>query len=67
MSNPRVSRPVCDATFPPGWFDTGGPLKVWTTTANDRHEHGRAPGGGYLIKVHRPAPEPAHHEQQTIV
>ncbi|MFD4394421.1 DUF6349 family protein [Kitasatospora sp. NPDC058478] len=43
-----------DATYPSGWFDNGGPSKVLTTTANDRHEAGKAPGGGYLVKVHQP-------------
>ncbi|MFF8769015.1 DUF6349 family protein [Kitasatospora sp. NPDC015120] len=65
--NATLLRAYRDATFPPGWFDTGGPLKVWTTTANDWHEHSKAPGGGYLIKVHRPAPAPAAHQQQTLL
>ncbi|WP_316521065.1 DUF6349 family protein [Kitasatospora brasiliensis] len=43
-----------DAVYPPGWFDQGGPYKVLTATANDRREAGKAPGGGYLVKVHQP-------------
>ncbi|MEU8919565.1 DUF6349 family protein [Kitasatospora sp. NPDC048545] len=42
------------AIHPARWFDSGGPLKVTTTIRRDRHEPGRAPGGGYLVKVHQP-------------
>ncbi|MFJ8430364.1 DUF6349 family protein [Kitasatospora sp. NPDC094019] len=56
-----------DATHPPHWFETGGPLKVWTSTANEWHEAGQAPGGGYLVKVHRPEPTKPSHEQELLI
>ncbi|MFD7639632.1 DUF6349 family protein [Kitasatospora sp. NPDC059795] len=61
-------RAYLDATYPPGWFETGGPLKVYTPTANDRHEPGAARGGGYLIKVYRSTFTAApKHEQQSLL
>ncbi|MEU5385977.1 DUF6349 family protein [Kitasatospora cineracea] len=57
-----------NATHPPDWFTTGGPLKVFTRTANEWHEHGRAPGGGYLVKIHQPArTSPDTPEQPTLL
>ncbi|MFF0409738.1 DUF6349 family protein [Kitasatospora sp. NPDC004745] len=55
-----------DAIYPPGWWDTGGPLKVSASSAKDLHEPGRAPGGGYLIKIYRPTDGPMA-EQLSIV
>ncbi|MEU3566919.1 DUF6349 family protein [Kitasatospora sp. NPDC036755] len=56
-----------EAIYPPGWLDNGGPYKVFTTTANDRHEAGRAPGGGYLVKVHQPEKPDTRYEQHTLL
>ncbi|MFJ4668844.1 DUF6349 family protein [Kitasatospora purpeofusca] len=66
--NVQRLRAYLDTTYPPDWFETGGPLKVFTTTANDRHEPGAARGGGYLVKVHRPSPAAGpQHEQQSLI
>ncbi|MFI9157456.1 DUF6349 family protein [Kitasatospora aureofaciens] len=56
-----------DALYPLGWWDAGGPLKVWTGSAKEWHESGRAPGGGYLVKIYRPTPDSPMGEQLAIV
>ncbi|MFG2022271.1 DUF6349 family protein [Streptomyces sp. NPDC048825] len=42
------------ATYPEGWFDVGGPLRLYATPPFDRHEAGRAPGGGFILHTARP-------------
>ncbi|MGW4691053.1 DUF6349 family protein [Kitasatospora cineracea] len=66
--NAHLLRAYLDAVYPTGWFETGGPLKVYTSTANDRHEPGKARGGGYLVKVYRSTYTPgSKHQQQTLL
>ncbi|WP_442802841.1 DUF6349 family protein [Streptomyces sp. CB01201] len=37
------------ATNPKGWFDAGGPLRLYIEPPFDRHEAGAAPGGGFIL------------------
>ncbi|MFB7742456.1 DUF6349 family protein [Streptomyces sp. NPDC056132] len=37
------------ATYPKGWFDAGGPLRLYIEPPFDRHEAGAAPGGGFIL------------------
>ncbi|GAA2116655.1 hypothetical protein GCM10009759_62410 [Kitasatospora saccharophila] len=66
--NAKRIRAYLEAVYPTGWFETGGPLKVYTNVANDRHEPGKARGGGYLVKVYRSnyTPEPKHQQQSLL-
>ncbi|MFC8449534.1 DUF6349 family protein [Kitasatospora sp. NPDC057223] len=56
-----------NAVYPTGWFDSGGPLKVTTTTRRARHEPGRSPGGGYHVKVYEPPQITAAAEQLSLL
>ncbi|QYX80300.1 DUF6349 family protein [Streptomyces akebiae] len=54
------------ATYPKGWFDAGGPLRLYADPPFDRHEAGRAPGGGFILHTARPKPQPARSLQLTL-
>ncbi|KPI32307.1 hypothetical protein OV320_2483 [Actinobacteria bacterium OV320] len=41
------------ATYPQGWFDAGGPLRLYAEPPFDRHAVGAAPGGGFVLDTPR--------------
>ncbi|MEU2264885.1 DUF6349 family protein [Streptomyces olindensis] len=38
-------------SYPEGWFDAGGPLRLYAEPPFDRHQAGAAPGGGFNRKT----------------
>ncbi|MFE1923365.1 DUF6349 family protein [Streptomyces asoensis] len=41
------------ASYPQGWFDAGGPLRLYAEPPFDRHKVGAAPGGGFVLHAPR--------------
>ncbi|MGW6393278.1 DUF6349 family protein [Streptomyces sp. NPDC055103] len=37
------------AVYPDGWFEAGGPLRLYIDPPFDSHEAGGAPGGGFIL------------------
>ncbi|MFD5428246.1 DUF6349 family protein [Streptomyces sp. NPDC127084] len=38
-----------ESTYPEGWFDAGGPLRLYAKPPFDMHDAGAAPGGGFIL------------------
>ncbi|WP_164932259.1 MULTISPECIES: DUF6349 family protein [unclassified Streptomyces] len=54
------------ARYPQGWFDAGGPLRLYAEPPFDRHEAGAAPGGGFILHTTRRKPKPSSAIQLTL-
>ncbi|SED60124.1 hypothetical protein SAMN05428942_2110 [Streptomyces sp. 2112.2] len=54
------------AMYPRGWFEAGGPLRLYAEPPFDRHEAGAAPGGGYILHTARRKPQPLRALQLTL-
>ncbi|WP_327297812.1 MULTISPECIES: DUF6349 family protein [unclassified Streptomyces] len=54
------------ARYPEGWFDAGGPLRLYAVPPFDRHQAGAAPGGGFLLHAARPKQQPPGDRQLTL-
>ncbi|MGW1064331.1 DUF6349 family protein [Streptomyces aureus] len=45
------------ATYPEGWFDVGGPLRLYIEPPFERHRAGAGPGGGFILYEPRREPQ----------
>ncbi|MFE9553145.1 DUF6349 family protein [Streptomyces sp. NPDC006703] len=54
------------ATYPKGWFDAGGPLRLYAAPPFDRHEAGAAPGGGFILHEARRKAQPPSAVQLVL-
>ncbi|MFE5970100.1 DUF6349 family protein [Streptomyces sp. NPDC056463] len=55
------------AVYPNQWFEAGGPLRLYIAPPFDRHEPGRAPGGGFILYTARPKQSRPENEQLLLV
>ncbi|MFD9791301.1 DUF6349 family protein [Streptomyces sp. NPDC059070] len=54
-------------TYPEGWFDAGGPLRLYAEPPFDRHKASAAPGGGFILYTARPKPTMGNCNQLTLM
>lgn len=58
---------VVEASYPPGWFERGGPIITYRDDGDLRHRPAAAPGGGYDLSSggHR-LPDSQRYQRRTI-
>jgi hypothetical protein len=54
----RAWRRQVRCLYPQGWFEAGGPLRVWRGRSLTRHTPGAAPGGGFVMVAERDVDRP---------
>ncbi|MFH9227631.1 DUF6349 family protein [Streptomyces lydicus] len=52
--------------YPEGWFDAGGPLRLYAEPPFDRHKAGAAPGGGFILYTAHRKPALSSDVQLTL-
>ncbi|MEV0444987.1 DUF6349 family protein [Streptomyces spectabilis] len=62
----KALRRYMESTYPEGWFDAGGPLRLYAEPPFDRHKAGAAPGGGFILYTARRKPAPSRDLQLTL-
>ncbi len=56
-----------ESRYPEGWFDAGGPLRLYAEPPFGRHKAGAAPGGGFILYTARQQqPAPSSDLQLTL-